>query len=604
MRTFKRALIAGAVALAVSAPAAAQFSNGYFFGDSLTDAGSYKPVLPPGTGLFTTNPGPIWAQAFAQHYGFTASPANQGGNDYAYGGARVTELPGYPAMAPTAAAVPIATQISQFLAKGPADPNAIYSVWGGANDLFTQLTLLQSGTITQADVQANLALAATQLAQQVGILHAGGAQYIIVWNLPDIGKTPFGIGSGQSAQITALSSFYNSILTSGLNAVNVPTIRLNVFGLLNEIIANPAAYGFVNATTPACGAVSSLVCVSANLVAPNAAQTYVFADAVHPTTGGHAILAQYAESVIAAPQQMAVLGEMPLAVEQANWRTLDGRMIAGLGAPRSQGKLEAWAAYDYGSPDYSSSFFNGDGAVNTVSVGGDMKLSDRLLMGVQFGYSENKTDYSTTSVKLREPMGTLYLGYGEGPWYVGGTVGAGGLSYDTKRNITLGATTRTESGSANGWQFVGRRTGGYWFRYGDWVHGPNVKLTYQEIRVHEFEENGADSTTMFFNQQQRDSFITSLGWQASGQIGAIRPFGRVSWEYEGQADNRSVTAGVFGMGGSFSMPAYKPDNNWALFNLGAATDFGKVTGYLTATATAGKSDGDYWAVTLGVKVPL
>ena len=39
MRTFKRTLLAGAVALAVSAPAAAQFSNAIFFGDSLTDAG-------------------------------------------------------------------------------------------------------------------------------------------------------------------------------------------------------------------------------------------------------------------------------------------------------------------------------------------------------------------------------------------------------------------------------------------------------------------------------------------------------------------------------------------------------------------------------------
>jgi outer membrane lipase/esterase len=64
----------------------------YVFGDSLTDMGSYKPVLPPGTGMFTTNPGPVWAQPFAQSFGFSASPANQGGNDYAYGGARVTRF--------------------------------------------------------------------------------------------------------------------------------------------------------------------------------------------------------------------------------------------------------------------------------------------------------------------------------------------------------------------------------------------------------------------------------------------------------------------------------------------------------------------------------
>jgi phospholipase/lecithinase/hemolysin len=33
---------------------AAQFGGVYFFGDSLSDAGSFKPLLPPGTGKFTT----------------------------------------------------------------------------------------------------------------------------------------------------------------------------------------------------------------------------------------------------------------------------------------------------------------------------------------------------------------------------------------------------------------------------------------------------------------------------------------------------------------------------------------------------------------------
>ena len=49
MRAFKRTLLATAVtiALATSGAASAQFSNGYFFGDSLTDTGSFKPVLPP-----------------------------------------------------------------------------------------------------------------------------------------------------------------------------------------------------------------------------------------------------------------------------------------------------------------------------------------------------------------------------------------------------------------------------------------------------------------------------------------------------------------------------------------------------------------------------
>ena len=80
MRRMKRTLLASAlfVGLGLSyGEAAAQFSGFFFFGDSLSDAGSFKPVLPPGTGKFTTNPGPIWAEVLAQRYGFTATPANQ-----------------------------------------------------------------------------------------------------------------------------------------------------------------------------------------------------------------------------------------------------------------------------------------------------------------------------------------------------------------------------------------------------------------------------------------------------------------------------------------------------------------------------------------------
>src|SRR5262249_38163458 len=143
-----------------------------------------------------------------------------------------------------------------------------YAVWGGANDVFFQLGLAAAGLATPAQVQANLATAATQLVQQVGRLNAAGARYIIVWNLPDIAKTPFGVASGQSATITALSSFFNSTLNAGLDALHVDVIRLNVFALLNEAITNPAAFGLANVTTPAC-TTPSLVCTSSTLVAPN-----------------------------------------------------------------------------------------------------------------------------------------------------------------------------------------------------------------------------------------------------------------------------------------------------------------------------------------------
>ena len=78
-------------------------------------------------------------------------------------------------------------------------------------------------------------------------------------------------------------------------------IQFNTSALLNEIIANPSLYGFVNATQRACTTPSSLQCTPSTLVAPNANMNYVFADGVHPTTGADLVLAQAIVSMITGP---------------------------------------------------------------------------------------------------------------------------------------------------------------------------------------------------------------------------------------------------------------------------------------------------------------
>ncbi|MEP6997288.1 MAG: autotransporter domain-containing protein [Betaproteobacteria bacterium] len=589
--------------------AAAQFNQFYFFGDSLSDAGSFKPVLPPGTGKFTTNPGPIWAEVLAQRYGSTATPANQGGNDYAEGGARVTQLPGVPASPPTGTATPVAAQVQNFLAKGAVDPKALYSVWAGANDLFFQLGLAQAGLITPADVQTNLAIAAAQLVQQVGTLNAAGARYIVVFNLPDVGSTPFGRGSGQGASITALSSFFNSTVSSGLDRLHIDLIRLNVFSLLNEVVADPAAYGFVNASSPAC-TVPSLVCTASTLVAPNAAQTYVFADGVHPTTAGHQVLADYAASVIEAPQKIGLLAEAPLQVEQANFRAIDDRMWSTLNAPRAQNKFDAYAVYDYGNYDRSGDFGGGSDQMNTVTLGGDMKLSERLLAGIAFGYSEDKASFGNNGggFKLNEASLTAYVGYGQGPWYVGASLGAGDLDFrNIHRTFALGGGTRTESGDTHGTNVTARLLGGYWFNTASsWLHGPFARLTYQQNKVDAWSEEGTSSTAMSFGDQKRESLVSSLGWQASGAFGWLRPFARVTWEKEYDNGERTVRAGLVSTGGvGFGLPALRADESYALLGIGASADLGnKLVGFASINATAGRNDGNYQAVTVGVRVPL
>ena len=255
MRTLQRSLLASAVALgfAASGTAAAQFSNVYFFGDSLTDAGSYKPCCRPAPDSSRRIP----ARSGRTVFGATLRlrryrRASQGGTDYAQGGARVTRLPGVPPIAPTGsrsadrdagAAVP--------RRRRPADPNAIYSVSGGA-----QRHLLSAGPRAGGrwrrprKCRPRVGLAAVQLAhagrdaqRRRRALHprlepAGHRQ--------DARRHRLRPGRDRSPRCRR-SSTPRCIGT--LDAAGVQTMRVNSFALLQRRSSRiPAAYGFANAT--------------------------------------------------------------------------------------------------------------------------------------------------------------------------------------------------------------------------------------------------------------------------------------------------------------------------------------------------------------------
>jgi outer membrane lipase/esterase len=602
MITFRPSLAAAAVALLVGAvsaqSASAQFSTTYIFGDSLSDAGQYG-------ARFTTNPGLTFPMYLAERYGLTVTPSFTGGTDYGQAGARVNSpSAAIPATAPN---ISIAQQVSAFLAKGPADPNALYQLQGGANDILQLADQLQRGLISQAQFQGLVGQAAVDLATQAARLQAAGARYIVVYALPDLGLTPAAAAAGQQAQFSTIGGLFNSTLNTALAAANVQVIQVNQAGLLREIAANPSSFGFTNVTLPVCTTSSALTCTPGTLRDPNGNLTWAFADPIHPTTGLMLIGAQQVASMIEAPAKIGALGEAPVNVEQATFRAIDARMIGAVGSPRVTNKFDAWVSYDYGKRDLTGTFLSGDNKLNTIAVGGDAKVTPNLLVGVAFNYTEDKGDFGggTGGYKLRETSLTAYAGYEINRWWVAGTLGFGNLDYnDVHRDITLGALTRRESGSTNGSHIMYSALGGYWFNYSTLLHGPYARLSWQDITVHQFSEAGSDSTALTFGEQKRKSLITSLGWHVTGQLGTLRPYARVTWDHESKDDDRTVSATPIGLSTTYTMPVLKPDNSYANFVLGLAGDFGRFTGYVSAQGTSGRNDGNGYSVTLGVLVPL
>jgi phospholipase/lecithinase/hemolysin len=264
---------------------AGQVSQIVTFGDSLSDAGNASIATlgaSPGAGYATrtvtgvpfpvgyftnpqtgTGPSGLWIDQFAAKVGVVdPSPALAplGGSNYAVGGA----------LTGSAGAGDMQNQVNVFLATHPgnASPTALYTLWGGSNDIFAA-----QNPVTAAD----------NIATQIKELAADGGQNFLWLNLPDLGEIPSlnGIPAASAAANIASQAFDQewAMQVANLDSLGINVIGVDVNSLFNEILADPAAFGFSNVVaacdlTPGCD--------------PN---TFLYWDTIHPTT--------YADSLVA-----------------------------------------------------------------------------------------------------------------------------------------------------------------------------------------------------------------------------------------------------------------------------------------------------------------
>ena len=580
-------LFAGTAATTASAQVA-HFSNVYVFGDSLSDAGYYRPFLaslgiPAATvailGRFTTNPGPVFSELVSTYYGVTPGPSNvTGGNIFAQGGARVAIAS--PLTPPGAAQRPVSTQIGEFLARssGAADPNALYSVWAGANDIFVNLGAFSAGGITQAQLQTNVLAAATAEIGQLARLQGAGARYMMVFGLPDIGATPQFAAADAATRgaVTALSAGYNTTLFTGLASAGIRPIVVDTFTFFNEIRANPALYGFTNTANPACGpfppittatTISSQFCYTGNLVAANAQNTYLFADGVHPTSASHAIIAQFAESLIEGPTAYSLLAEVPLRTRAAHVRTInEGLGTAEIG---DVGRLTMFAAGDRGNFDIDP----GNSKTRAGSIGVTARVSEGVTLGLAVGkntsegsFGNNLGGYNTSE--------TVWSAFASMKWrgfYGNAVVSVADVNFTgVNRNIVLGPVVRTATSRPDGANSSAYVNVGYDFPIGRLRIGPTVSVTSQNVDINQFDEGGAGSANLRIGAQSRRSEVWSAGVRASMDFGRWTPWVRITADKERKDQARVVTATPLSLASlnSYDVPALGFDNSFMTGSVG------------------------------------
>ena len=576
----------------------AQYTNIVSFGDSLSDGGTYG-------SKFTTNPGSVWVELLAARLGLTLKPWTQGGTNFAQGGARVAQTPGItPAGAPER---PMSTQITQYLGAtgGTVTPGSLVTVWAGANDIFVNLEAAGRGLISPADVQANIQKAAGDFVTQVARLQQAGAGTIIVVNLPDIGTTPLGLNAGANkGTLSALSGLYNTIVNQGLGKIGGNVLSVNASGLLAEIIANPSLYGFTNVTIPACKTESSITCAPADLRDPSAAKTWLFADAVHPTTAGHAGIASVAAATLFSPTQFSVLPEAALNGVRAHSRVLDARQRAA----QNGGNLGVFVNVDIGKNSLKGV---SDMSTTSFTVGLDRQFG-ALRAGATIGVHETKGDLlgGNSDVKLSQPMMSIFGSTNIGPGYVGASVFAGDARYrDINRAITIGTATRIENSSTGGALLGLAVNGGWTMNAAGWQHGPFAKVEYSNVSVKGFAEPGTSSTALEVGKQRREQVLATLGYQIGATFGqgglTYSPYLRAAYEYDLEADARNVSVRTVSMSGSqFSALGIAPNSKQVLVDAGINVRMNKLDVGLALTGGSARDSGSYSAVNLNVRMPL
>ena len=584
--------MAVAIALAAApAMAGSTFDQTVFFGDSFTDSGYFQPVLPEsvlaeGAGRFTTNPGLTWAEYLADYYGTDATPNGLGrsGDNYAIGGARVgqdrtqTDL-----LVTTVPVHSLATQVSNYLRAngGAANPNALYTVWGGTNDLLP----VAGG----ADVQTKTTIASA-VGAQVGIvatLEDAGARYVMVPTIPDLGLIPRYNGDAvASAEATALASAYNKALFSDLKSAGLRVIPVDTFHLLQEIVADPATYGFTNVTDAAC-TVSSLWCNPTTLVSADAASTYVFADTVHLTTATNQILAQYALSILEAPRLQQVLTHSAQVTGRARayqvaWH-LDGK-------PESDG-LRWWGNARGDIQDHDDGDLY-DGAGPAGLFGLDWSRGD-LVFGGFGGFGQIDADFGNRRGDFTQDDTTLggFLGWYPGRGWVNAQVSYSWLDYDVDRKVVLGPVTRVHGGSPDGSDLTAAIYAGYGFGQGTFRHGPVAGLIGQKVKLDGYVESNTSSTALGYRDQDNDSLVSRVGWQVRFDGAAVKPYLQVTYDHEfeeggvARAWLQSVPTA-----GTYSVPGLDFARDYATVVVGAHTDLWGVHSNFGVTTTVAQDD--------------
>ena len=613
LKTLSKAILAITLS-SVGVAHASDYSSVTFFGDSLTDGGYFKKATEalghPQSGQYTTNPDNTWATPFAESLGLNSvqntydeatGQQTTTGNNYAIGGARSgIDLQHDKYEDTTGKPLPVystRSQVDRYLADKNIDSKGLYTVWTGANDLFAVVKdVPNASNIISAAVSDEVAT--------VKKLHDNGANYIVVPNIPDVGLTPNFVGTPLATFGTGLVNQYNEALYSGVKNTGANVIPLDTFSLVQQVAANPTAYGFSNVTDKACKNTSSVECGRADLDKPGAENSYFFADGVHPTGRAHRMIADYANAVVTAPGQVSVL---PHIATQSGLATNE-RLQTHINQRQNQNHTlqsispEGWVSANINSLDVAG--FESSGNAQLL-LGLDFAHNNlpNAMTGVYANLGQSELDSSKRTgldkVDFDELGLGLYHSHNLGKVQLNGALGYSTIDMEINRKVSLDNYTRNYKSDVDGSRYYASLQAGYPMQMGNMAQFTNTTITpylgatANRVKLDAIKEGAADDPiAMQFDEQKYNTVYGTLGVKANSRLSNnLNVFGDVHYQKQLDDNHKEVTARVNTLSDmSFTAPKASLDDDSFGASLGLSRQFKSFLGSAGVSYASGDDD--------------
>ena len=478
--------------------------------------------------------------------------------------------------------------------------NALFVVNLGGNDIRAV-----TNPATTPDV-ADVADTTLTILQE---LVNSGARTIIVPNLPRLGEfaeapnaNPDGTRTQTALDRTARAEAFNDLVDDGLPSINANIIRVDNLALFDEILASPEDYGFsgeVDQTSECFDGVSAPFTTGGTGCNENALlgisnngnpDDFIFNDGLHPTQRTAQISADYIESLLRAPGQISLISEaayLGLAQHQSSLRS----ELSALRFSKQEIKSYRFFTNINDSSDdidQTSTSLSADNDSSAGNIGFTYKYDAQWTFGLALGYIDQDVNVDNIGTSF-ENDGFLISGiaaYQKGKLFAEATITLADLDIESDRGVQLGIAQRVESGDTDGNGFGITLAAGYDLLSSEkWRAGPIIRLDYNDFDVDSFSEDGNRSTSLSFQNIERDSLITSIGGFANLQSSwgsiPVQYFGELSIEADLESDSDNIQVSLNSLANAPSFELDGIDND----SVGLTTQFG-VSAAFTEKITA------------------